>query len=667
MGNQGLPRARLLSLQLLVLLAFAVLSVRLWHLQMVEGESYRLRADRNRFRMVSIDAPRGIMYDRQGRILVRNKPSFTISIVPADLPEEDEERVFKRLAELLNMPVSTTQTEVLSPTLPFTLPLGVNNDSGDQPGIRELVEAGRATPFVPVPIKSRVPRDVAFIIEEEHMDLPGVQVEVEPIRHYLTGALTAHLLGYLGRIPKERLDEYLGQPGTDYEMYDKVGLAGIEYTYEKELRGVKGRKFIEVDALGREMRTVGEVVDPIPGHNLILTIDVDLQAMMEDALRRGMERVGSRAGVVIAMNPQNGEILAMVSLPAYDNNLFAGGIKPEDYLKLTTDPDLPLFNRAISGEYPVGSTFKIVPAAAALQEGVITRQTLINDPGVIWLPNRYFPDDPSLAQPFVCWKSSGHGLLNVVEALAQSCDVFFYEVAGGYKDFVGLGAKRLIEYARLFGFGEPTGIRLTGESAGLVPDDRWKRHTWAEVWVTGDTYNMAIGQGFFLATPLQLLNATAAVANGGTLYRPHVVREIVDYEGNLVRRIEPEVIRQLPIKPEYLAMVREGLRGAVTHGTARWAGFPTEVAIAGKTGTAEFVVDKDGDGQPDRDEEGNLPTHAWFTAFAPYDDPEIALVVFVEGGGEGSAVAAPIAAEILRHYFKLPMPEILPTPVAVGD
>ncbi len=649
---------RLLFMKILVAVVFLGLAGQLWRLQIVQGHVYRSQADRNRFRLVRVDAPRGVIYDRQRRIMVRNEPSFTVSVVPADLPAEDEERVFSRLSQLLGIPVSTTQGNGRQ----GGPPVGAGQLPGvESRGIRELVKAGRATPFVPVPIKSRVAREVAFIIEEEHLDLPGVQVQVEPIRRYLQGPLTAHILGHMGRIPAERLEEYLGQPDGDYELYDRVGVTGIEYTYEKELRGEKGLKHIEVDALGREVRVVSQPVMPTPGHNLILTLDLELQEAAERALRRGMGKVGSESGVVIAMNPKTGEILAMVSLPSYDNNLFAGGISPEDYARLINDPLLPLFNRAISGEYPVGSTFKIVPAAAGLQEGVISQSTLINDPGAILVPNKYFPDDPTQAQPFFCWKEDGHGWVDVIEGLAQSCDVFFYVVAGGYQDFQGLGAERLIEYARLFGFGEPTGIALPGESAGLVPDDRWKRHVRGQVWVTGDTYNMAIGQGDFLATPLQLLNATAAVANGGTLYRPQLVYQVEDVDGQVVRAFTPQVIRTLPIAPEHLAIVREGLRGAVTHGTAYWAGLPTEVEVAGKTGTAEYFGPLD--------EEGNLPTHAWFTAFAPYDDPEIALVVFVAGGGEGSSVAAPIAAEILRAYFGLPepSPEELPTPVRLGD
>ena len=652
----SVPKARFLIFRAMVVLAFALLTVQLWRLQMIRGDDYRLEADRNRFRLVSVDAPRGVIYDREGRILVRNQPSFAIAIVPADLPTEKEEAVFARLSDLLGLPVSSQSASAAG---------------SPRAGIKELVEEGRASPFSPVIIKRNVPRDVAFIIEEEHLELPGVQVQIEPIRQYLEGPLTAHILGYVGRIPRERAEEYLSQ---GYHPNDRVGVAGVELTFEEWLRGVKGRKHIEVDVAGRERRTVGEPIHPQPGHNLILTLDLELQRAAEAALRKGMEAVGSESGVVIAMNPQTGEILAMVSLPSYDNNLFAGGISAEEYEQLTKDPGRPLLNRAISGLYPTGSTFKIVPAAAALEERVIGPDTHIFDPGVIWVPNQYAPDDPELAQPFYCWNEQGHGSIAIVEAIAYSCDVFFYEVAGGFsgwhvpggeriEPFQGLGIERLAEYARLFGFGEPTGIDLPGEAAGLVGDDRWKRQNLGESWVTGDTYNMAIGQGFFLATPLQLLNATAAIANGGTLYRPQVVLEVQDVEGQVVRPFTPEVIRELHISAENLGLVREGMRGAVDWGTARRANVEG-VEVAGKTGTAEFFIDRDGDGREDRDKDGHLPAHAWFTAFAPYEDPEIALVVFVDGGAskgplevlEGSQVAAPIAADILRSHFDLPEP-----------
>ena len=659
-----IPNGRFLIFRAIVVLAFALLTAQLWRLQMVHGDDYRLEADRNRFRLVSVDAPRGVIYDRQGHILARNQPSFAVAIVPADLPSEKEETVFARLSDLLGLPASSQSAS-----------------AGGSPraGIKELVDGGRAAPFSPVIIKTNVPRDVAFIIEEEHLELPGVHVQIEPIRQYPDGPLTAHILGYVGHIPKEEAEEYLSR---GYHPNDRVGVAGAELIFEEWLRGVKGRKHIEVDVAGREVRTVGKSVLPQLGHNLILALDLELQRAAGAALRKGMEAVGSESGVVIAMNPQTGEMLAMVSLPSYDDNLFAGGISAEDYERLSNDPGRPLFNRAISGQYPVGSTFKIVPASAALEEKVVDRNTHIFAPGVIWVPNQYAPYDLDLAQPFYCWNENGHGSIDIIHAIAHSCDIFFYEVAGGFSGwyvpggerigpFHGLGIKRLAEYARLFGFGEPTSIDLTGEAVGLVGDDRWKRQILGESWVTGDTYNMAIGQGFLLATPLQLLNAVAAIANGGTLYRPQVLLEVRDAEAGVVRPFAPQVIRELPISAENLALVQEGMRGAVDWGTAYRARLEG-VEVAGKTGTAEFFIDRDDDGQEDRDEDGHLPAHAWFTAFAPYQDPEIALVVFVDGGAskgppevlEGSQVAAPIAAEILRSYFGLPQPTPTPTPEA---
>jgi penicillin-binding protein 2 len=314
-------------------------------------------------------------------------------------------------------------------------------------------------------------------------------------------------------------------------------------------------------------------------------------------------------------------------------------------------------NHAISGQFPPGSTYKIIPAAAALEEEVITTQTRYYCGGIMWLPNRFYPEDPSLAQPFYCWihhdYHGHHGSLGVISALGQSCDIFFYQVAGGYRDQIeGLGEERLGYYAELFGMGARSGIDLPGEAPGLVPTVKWKRVNYSESWVTGDTYNMGIGQGFVLATPLQVLNTAAVFANRGTLYRPQVVREVIDGEGNVVQAFAPDVIRDLPISAENIDIVRQGMRSAVAGPGATATGINVPgVAIAGKTGTAEYFVDRNKDGIPDRDREGNLPTHAWFTAFAPYDDPEIALVVFIYGGGEGSAMAVPVANEILNFYF----------------
>jgi penicillin-binding protein 2 len=378
---------------------------------------------------------------------------------------------------------------------------------------------------------------------------------------------------------------------------------------------------------------------------------------MEETLQSQLRSLYKKQGVAIAMNPQTGEILGLVSLPSYDNNLFTGGISPEAFQELREDPSYPLVNHAISGMFPPGSTFKLVTASAGLEEEVITTQTRLHCGGILWLPNRFYPEDPSLAQPFYCWiyhdYHGRHGSLGVISALGQSCDIYFYQVGGGYRDrFEGLGEESLGYYSELYGFGDYSGIDLPAEAPGLVPTVKWKRVNYSESWVTGDSYNMAIGQGFVLATPLQVLNSAATVANGGTLYRPQLVGEVIDSEGNVVQAFAPDVIRQIPVSDENIDIVRQGMRAAVAgSGATAWGINVPGVSVAGKTGTAEYFSDRNKDGIPDRDREGNLPTHAWFTAFAPYENPEIAVVVFIYGGGEGSAAAVPVANEILNYYF----------------
>lgn len=640
--------------QALILLAFGVILFRLWDLQVISLAEYRDSADRNRFRLVSVDAPRGIIYDRQGRLLVRNVPSFAVSIVPGGLPRDQDERaaVLSRVGELLGMPVTTTVQEGDVSDAAVLL-------SGYQrPSIEEILQRRAIGPYAPVRIKSNVDRQVAFIIEEEHLDLPGVLVEADPLRSYTEGPLMAHILGYLGRISEELLPSYREK---GYRPDDLVGLTGLEFSQESLLRGVPGQKHIEVDAYERQVRVIA-ARPPEPGHSIILTIDVELQRAVEAALREGMRRAKSEVGAAIAMDPRTGEVLALVSLPSFDNNLFTGGISYADFEALNTDPRHPLVNHAVGGHYPPGSVFKIVPAVAALETGVVDRNTRLTCEGTLYLPNKFFPEDWSKAQPFYCWNLRGHGAINVVTAIAQSCDIFFYKVAGGYQEFRGMGVERLAEYAAMFGFGSPSGIELPAEAAGLLPSPQWKRLNYGESWFTGDTYNASIGQGFVLASPLQVLNATAAVANRGKLYRPQLVYQVLDAGGQVVHTLMPELIRELDASPQHLDLVRQGMRQAVTNGTAYLLQLP-EVAVAGKTGTAEYAA-WDEEGNLIMDEKGYLPTHAWFTAFAPYDDPEIALVVFLAGGGEGSQTAVPVASRILRHYFGIPEPTATPTPSA---
>ena len=645
MTEKRRPDFRLGILYLVVVVAFGVLAAQMLRLQLVMGAQYRKLADENRFRMVAIPAPRGVIYDRTGRLLVRNVPSFNVTITPAYLPDEVPavEAIYNRLALRLHMPVTSAGSQ---PGAAGTGTLSETRPAQSEPGIKELVEAGATAPYRPVVIKKNVDRQTALILQEELAQMPGVAVELQPIREYTTGSLTSALIGFLTKVPEQEADEYIAQgydPATDW-----VGASGMEAMLEGVLRGTKGRKYIEEDVVGRELRTVSPLESPTPGDSAILTLDLDLQQTAEVALKRGMEQVAKKLGhpiqrgVVVALNPQTGEVLASVSLPTYDNNLFARGISPSDWEQLSQDEYRPLINQVISGQYPPGSTFKIVTASGALEEGIINQYTTVYDPGRIVL----------YGQPFVCWKASGHGTVNVVRALAVSCDVFFYEVGGGYppNNFPGLGIDRLASYARAFGFGEPTGIGLPGEAAGLIPTEKWKRLAYGELWTLGDSYNASIGQGFVTVTPLQLANAFAAIANGGTLYQPQIVREV--RRGDVtVQSFTPKVIRKLPLSAENLALVRQGLRQAVasTGGTAWLANLP-DVAVAAKTGTAEFcdnIAVKEGfckDGKP-------LPTHAWFAAFAPFEKPEIAVVVFLYNAGQGSESAGPIAADILKAYF----------------
>ncbi|MBK8050139.1 MAG: penicillin-binding protein 2 [Anaerolineales bacterium] len=514
----------------------------------------------------------------------------------------------------------------------------------------------------PVPILDGVDRIRAFEVSEESFRIPAVRVNQVPIREYVYGDLLSHVLGFMGPIPAVLAPDYRADGYTDPN--EKVGLNGLEYSYQSELRGTPGVKYVERDIQGKDMNVVGQAVEPVPGMNLYLSIDLRLQKVMHDALKAAMDAKEAPWAVAIAMNPKDGEILGMVSLPSYDNNIFAEEID-EDYLELERDERRPLINYAIGGLYPPGSTFKMITASAALAEDVIDPDTTVTDAGPIFLPNRYFPDDLTQAQKFVSWNHKNgivHGAINVVQALALSNDIFFYYLGGGFPDqFVGLGQKRLTQWMELFGYGEPTGIDLPGEVTTQVPTDQWKRQLFAEPWTTGDSYNMAIGQGFVLATPLQVLNEAAIVANGGTVFEPRVVHHMTDSNGGLQKDFEPAEVRKLPIDAESFEYVRQGMYTAVNSdfGTAYAARVPG-VTVAAKTGTAEFFEYVPEEQDCRRDEEDNLPTHAWFVAFAPYEDPEIAVVVFVYNGGEGSGTAAPVAQQILQQYFT----EIAPPPPA---
>jgi len=703
----------LFRLGLLVL--FAVMLGRLFQLQIVQGEAYRTRADDNRFETVEVSPPRGVIYDRSGAIMTRNKPSFEIALVPEDLPfdnpatelDERAEEIAKvlqvleadtksaialRIAELMfrrlgrrdyaetvertgiqldyiEIPSAVQSTITNTATISGVVvaePATILIPDISQPlplvGLVALVqrsiaigEQGSASD--PVPILDLVARIDAARVTEETYRLPAIRINPVAVREYVYGDLVSHVLGFMGPIPAALASEYRADGYLN--LNEKVGLSGLEASYQRELRGLPGQTTYEVDILGRQIRTVGAVREPVPGLNLILNLDLRLQRIMRDALQTKMTEVGAKWGVTIAMNPQTGAVLGLVSLPSFNNNVFAERIN-EDYLALERDERKPLINYAIGGLYPPGSTFKMVTAAAALTEGVISPETTITDAGPMYLMNEYFPNDLAQAQRFVSWNHRFgiiHGPVNVVQALALSNDIFFYWIGGGQPQaqFRGLRDKKLAEWSLLFGYGAPTGIDLPGEVAGLVADDQWKRQMTAEVWTTGDSYNTSIGQGYTLATPLQVLVSSAAAANGGTVYQPQLIYQMTDAADGLQYDFTPKVMRQIPASAAVMETVREGMWAVVNGPNGTGAAAQIDgITVAGKTGTAEFceVIEV----RPDeydcrRDEKDNLPTHAWFVAVAPYENPEIAVVTFVYDGGEGSATALPITKTILEAYF----------------
>ena len=597
-------------LRLLILALFAVLALQLVRMQIFQGEAYSQRAETNRLRILPIVPSRGLIYDRYGTPLVENMPSFSAAVIPADLPSEEQARVLAELEPLLQVPVADMAKAIEA-----------RRDSHD--------------PFTPLVLKRDLSEETAFTIREMQSRLPGVDVRAEPVRNYTTGALVAHILGYVGPVDET---EYPELRSKGYQLNDRVGKSGVEMTYESILRGVAGRKQVEIDASGREMRTL-DATPSRPGLSVVLTLDLDLQQKVTEILQQAMAN-GSRNGAAVVLDARTGEVLAMVSSPSFDNNVFSKTLTDEDLHALLDNPGRPLLNHAISEMYPPGSIFKQVTGVAALQEGVASPSTTITSHGYITVPNQY---DPSIHYVFRDW--SALGTLNFYGGVAMSSDVYFYYLAGGYYEngreiFRGLDIDKLAEYARAFGLGATTGVDLPGESPGLVPDAAWKDSTLHEPWVIGDTYNMGIGQGYVATTPLQMALVTAAIANDGDVLVPRVVKDLVDTNGNVVTPFQRTVRRRLPVDPSHLSVFREAMRQAVSWGTAKDASV-NGVQVAGKTGTAEF-------GQP---LPGNkYETHAWFSGFAPADDPQIAVVVFLEKGN-GARNAAPTAARILDYYF----------------
>jgi penicillin-binding protein 2 len=597
------------ALRALVILLFGILVIQLVRLQVIQGDEYAQQAENNVLREVQIPAARGLIVDREGRPLVQNTARFSAAIVPGDLPDRGQMGVFQQLERVTGVPADEIERKV-------------------QAGIEASGQ------FEPVVIKADVDADTALELRELEPVTPGLKLLTEPTREYLAGPLLSHILGYVGPISE---DEYAKLKDEGYQIQDEIGQTGVESTYESTLRGRPGKKLVEVDALGRELKVVSER-RPLDGSNLMLTIDSELQKKVKETLEEYTAEGDNSAAVV--MDVRSGEILAMVSLPDFDNNMFSGPLSDEDLAALVDSPGKPLVNHAIAEMYPPGSTFKTIVGAAALQEGVATPSTTITSHGYITVENEY---DPNVVTPFYDWAALGP--LDFYGGIAMSSDVYFYYLSGGKADegFVGLGEDRVARYARAFGLGEPTGIDVPGESAGLVPDAQWKEKNVGESWYVGDTYNFGIGQGYLAVTPLQLITAVSAIGNGGKVLTPHLLRQVQDSHGNVLQQFGKDVRSTVPVDQSYLDIVKEAMRQSVARGVAKNGAVPG-IEVAGKTGTAEFG--------PKR-YDGSHETHGWFVGFAPYDDPEVAVVVFVQRGGGGSD-AAPAASKILDYYFHGP-------------
>jgi penicillin-binding protein 2 len=600
-------RSRSNFVRIFLTVLFSFIGLGLWRLQVFEGPQHGRAAEANRIRLSDLKAPRGVIYDRNNVIVAANAPIFAVSLVEADVPPDRRRAELERLAQLLD-----TSREALERTI----------EQRRVPGDR----------FAPILLRTHLPRELAMAVEEDGWQLPGVRVSVESSRVYPEGELLAHVVGYLSQPTAEEFDQHYKAEG--YSPSDRVGASGVEATYESRLRGTEGARLTEVDVGGRPLKDI-QVVPSQPGLNLRLTIDVALQRAVTDILR-GKLASGGTSGVAILSDPRNGELLALVSLPSFDPNVFGQPDSDASVTALLTNPSLPLFNRAVAGQYPPGSTFKLVVGVGALQEHVADRNTHIRSNGGLRVPNPY---DPRLSTWFPDWGVLGD--LNFIQGLSLSSNVYFATLAGGFERFEGLGVERVAQYARLLGYGSRTGIDLPAEEDGRVPTPAWKLANLGEGWLTGDTYNMAIGQGFVLATPLQVAEVTNAIASGGAVMRPHVGQMLLDQDGRPVASLDTPAVREIGVRPDVLQVMREAMSATLETEQLRRYRLP-DVRVAGKTGTAEYVGP--------RDQAGNLPTHGWFTGYAPAEKPEVSITVFLEKGG-GPSDAVPVAMDMLKAYF----------------
>lgn len=586
-------KQRILVLSFVVGIVFLFLVIRLWHLQILNADDYQTMSENNRLRFVPIAASRGAILDRAGKVLVSNRPSFSLAVVPQEVT--DKEALLTLLSNLLGL---------------------------DRAEMAERWEKnkGRAK-YYPIVLASNITRDHVEIVEENRLRLPGVEIEMKPVREYTSGQLAAHLLGYIGEVSEKEMN---AKGFEDYNPGDYVGKNGIERALEKELHGGDGGRQLEVDARGRVLRTISESY-PTVGNSVVLTIDAGVQKQAERAF-------GEQAGAAVAMDVNSGEILAFVSNPGFDPSLFSGKLPADVWQGYLDDKRHPLENKALSGQYPPGSTFKMITALAGFQNNIINESTTINCTGSYDLGT----------STFKCWNKKGHGATNIRKSLRESCDVYYYQL--GEK----LGVDKIAAAAQAFKLGTPLGIELLNERSGLIPTAEWKQKRFGKRWYHGETLPVAIGQGAVLLTPIQLASMISTVANEGTIYRPHLVKRIVDADGKTLQETRTEVIGTASFSKESFRLVKEGLLAVVNEpgGTGAMAR-QYDVKVAGKTGTSQVVKLRDSkSGTPYQ-----YRDHALFVAFAPFEKPEIAVAVVVEHGEHGGSAAAPIAGRILRAYF----------------
>lgn len=572
------------------------------HLQVINQSKFEAAASKNRIRDLRVKPERGIITDRGGVVLAENSPQFFATLMPADLPKDPKER--------LNV------LKIIADTL----------DIKEEEFIERIFSLDGYSLYESVLLADDISYEKAISLIIESENIPGLNIEtglrrVYPSTNYPNG-IFSHIIGYVGYLTKEEYERTKGA----YALDDIIGKTGVELYYENLLRGKEGRRRVEVDALGKIASVISEDKPQI-GDSLALSIDAELQAASVDILNEQLRKLNLKQAAAVVLDPRDGEILALISLPFYDNAKFIGKISQEDFGAIINDPAKPLFNRAISGEYPLGSTIKPVIAAAALEEGIIKTTTSFLSSGGIRIGSWFFPD----------WLIGGHGLTDVRKAIAQSVNTFFYIISGGFNNFIGLGPDKMADYMSLFGFGQKLGVDLPGEGTGLVPTPLWKEKTIGDNWYIGDTYHFSIGQGYVRATPIQIAAAMSVFANQGILFKPRILRESRNAD-NHATLFEPEIIRKDFLKPSTIETVRAGLRDTVVYGSAQGlASLPFKAA--GKTGTAQWSTDR--------------KPHAWFAGFAPYDNPEVVVVVLIEEGEEGSRTATQAAKRIFEKWREI--------------